>query len=292
MHPLGSPFASSVGLMLTVAGHAYGWPVAEGGSQAITNALASLLTDLGGTITTGTLITELPRADIVLLDVSPAAAADLLGSRLPSRVRRAYRRYRYGPPVFKLDLAVEGGIPWANEDCARAGTIHLGGTLEEIAATEAEIAKGRMPERPFVLIGQQFLADPSRSAGDLHPVWAYAHVPVGYDGDATDAIVGQLERFAPGVSQRIRARHPRSPAQLATYNANYIGGDIATGASDPRQLLLRPRAAIDPYSTGVKGVYLCSAATPPGAGVHGMCGYHAARSALGRRPWSPSRAIA
>jgi phytoene dehydrogenase-like protein len=284
MHPLRSPFSASVGLMLTVAGHAYGWPVAEGGSQAITSALASLLRKLGGAITTGTEITELPTADIVLLDVSPTAAADLVGSRLPPRVFRAYRRYRYGPAIFKLDLAVEGGIPWQNEDCARSGTVHLGGTLEEIAATEAEIAKGRMPERPFVLIGQQFLADPGRSAGDLHPVWAYAHVPVGYDGDATDAIVGQLERFAPGVSQKIRARHSRSPAQLATYNANYIGGDIATGANDLRQLLLRPRPAIDPYATGVKGVYLCSAATPPGAGVHGMCGYHAARSALAHRP--------
>jgi len=185
--------------------------------------------------------------------------------------------------VFKLDLAVEGGIPWQNPDCGRAGTVHLGATLEEIAETEVEISKGRMPERPFVLIGQQFLADPGRSAGDLHPVWAYAHVPAGYDGDATDAIVAQLERFAPGTSQRIRARHTRSPAQLAAYNANYIGGDIATGANDPRQLLLRPRPAVDPYRTGVKGVYLCSAATPPGAGVHGMCGYHAARSALADR---------
>jgi phytoene dehydrogenase-like protein len=283
MHPLSAPFSSSVGLMLAVAGHAYGWPVAEGGSRAISDALASLLRAHNGTIVTGTEITELPKADIVLLDVAPTAAAELLGSRLPPRVHRAYRRYRHGPAVFKLDLAVEGGIPWQNADCGRAGTVHLGGTLAEIAATEAEISKGRMPERPFVLIGQQFLADPGRSAGDLHPVWAYAHVPAGYDGDATDAIVGQLERFAPGTSQRIRARHTRSPAQLAAYNANYIGGDIATGANDLRQLLLRPRPAVDPYRTGVKGVYLCSAATPPGAGVHGMCGYHAARSALADR---------
>jgi phytoene dehydrogenase-like protein len=175
---------------------------------------------------------------------------------------------------------VEGGIPWANEACGRAGTVHLGGTLEELAAGEAEVIRGRMPASPFVLIGQQYLADPGRSAGDVHPVWAYAHVPAGYDGDATDAILNQLERFAPGVRARIRAQRSRSPKELAEYNPNYIGGDIATGSNDPRQLLLRPRAAVDPYATGVPGVYLCSAATPPGAGVHGMCGHHAARSAL------------
>jgi phytoene dehydrogenase-like protein len=280
LRPLTAPFSASIGLMLTAAGHAHGWPVAEGGSQAISNALAGYLSTLGGSVETGVRVTELPKADLVLLDVAPGAAADIVGERLPARVARAYRRYRHGPGAFKLDLAVEGGIPWTNEACGRAGTVHQGGTLEEVAAGEAEVVRGRMPASPFVLIGQQYLADPGRSAGDLHPVWAYAHVPAGYDGDATEAILSQLERFAPGVRARIRAQRARSPKELAEYNPNYIGGDIATGSNDPRQLLLRPRAAIDPYATGVPGVYLCSAATPPGAGVHGMCGHHAARAAL------------
>jgi phytoene dehydrogenase-like protein len=283
VQPLRGPFSASVGLMLTAAGHARGWPVAKGGSGAIASALASLLNSFGGTITTSTRVTSLDQltgADIVMLDVAPGAAAGILGDRLPARVARAYDRYRHGPGAFKLDLAVKGGIPWANEQCGRAGTVHLGGTLEEIAETEAEVAAGRLPERPFVLIGQQFLADPGRSDRDLHPVWSYAHVPAGFAGDATEAILAQLERFAPGVRGRIRAQRSKSTAELAAYNANYVGGDIATGANSLRQLLLRPRPAWNPYRTGVPGVYLCSAATPPGAGVHGMCGHHAARSAL------------
>jgi phytoene dehydrogenase-like protein len=282
IQPLGGPFSASAGLMLTAAGHAYGWPVAEGGSQAIARALASLLEALGGTITTGTTVDRVPHADIVMLDVAPLAAAEILGDRLPHRVSRAYKRYRHGPGAFKLDLAVEGGIPWSAEACSRAGTVHLGGTLEEIARVEAEVAAGRMPKRPFVLIGQQYLADPARSAGYVHPVWAYAHVPAAFDGDATEEMLGQLERFAPGVRERIRAKRTRSTRELAAYNPNYVGGDIATGANDMRQLLMRPRVALDPYRTGVPGVYLCSAATPPGAGVHGMCGHYAALSALAR----------
>jgi phytoene dehydrogenase-like protein len=283
LHPLTGPFSASVGLALTAAGHAYGWPVAEGGSRAITDALAARLRAHGGQIETGVLVEgydQLRGADIVMLDVSPAAAARILGDRLPRRVARAYRRYRHGPGAFKLDLAVEGGIPWRDEQCGRAGTVHLGGTLEEMVASEAAVAAGRLPDRPFVLIGQQYLADPSRSAGDLHPVWAYAHVPAGYDGDASEAILAQIERFAPGVRSRVRAQVSRGPSELAAYNANYVGGDIGTGRNDPRQLLLRPRFALNPYRTGVPGVYLCSAATPPGAGVHGMCGHLAARSAL------------
>ena len=283
IHPLRTPLSASVGLVLAAAGHAHGWPVARGGSQSIADALASLLRAYGGTVQTGVAVksyAEVSSADIVMLDVAPGSAARILGDRLPRRVARAYRRYRHGPGAFKLDLAVEGGIPWSDEVCRSAGTVHLGGTLEEVAHAEDEVAAGRMPRRPFVLIGQQYLADPSRSAGDLHPVWAYAHVPAGYGGDATEAILSQLERFAPGVRGRIRAKAARSTADLAAYNANYVGGDIATGANDPRQLLLRPRIALDPYRTGVAGVYLCSAATPPGAGVHGMCGFHAATSAL------------
>ncbi len=283
MHPLRGLFSASIGLVLTAAGHAYGWPVAEGGSGTIAAALASHLGSWGGTIETGVQVSTLDQLGspgIVLLDVSPGAAASILGGRLPGRIARAYRRYRHGPGVFKLDLAVEGGIPWTNEHCRQAGTVHLGGSLAEIAQTEDEVAAGRMPERPFVLVGQQYLADPTRSAGDLHPVWTYAHVPRGFTGDASDAILGQIERFAPGTRARIRAQVAKSPEALARYNANYVGGDIATGANDWRQLLLRPRLTLHPYRTGVPGVYLCSAATPPGAGVHGMCGHNAAQAAL------------
>jgi len=283
VHPLHSPLSASVGLTLTAAAHAHGWPVAEGGSQAISAALAGVLRELGGTIETGRPVTsldDLPRTRVVMLDVSPGAAADIVGDRLPSRTARAYRRYRHGPGAFKLDLAVEGGIPWTNEEVGRAGTVHLGGTLEEIARVEREVHAGRMPARPFVLLGQQYTADPGRSAGDLRPVWTYAHVPAGYDGDASEAIIGQIERFAPGVRDRIRATYVRSTVDMQDYNRNYVGGDIATGANDPIQVVLRPRPSLSPYSTGVPGIYLCSAATPPGAGVHGMCGYHAARAAL------------
>jgi phytoene dehydrogenase-like protein len=287
VHPLSSPLSASVGLVLTAAGHAHGWPVAEGGSQAISIALAGLLRELGGSIETGrpvTSLSDLPAARIVMLDVSPSAAADILGDRLPARIARAYRRFRYGPGAFKLDLAVEDGIPWANPDVGNAGTVHLGGTLEEIARAERDVHEGRLPERPFVLVGQQYTADPGRAAGTVRPVWTYAHVPAGYDGDASEAIIGQIERFAPGVRDRIRATFRRSATDLPGYNPNYVGGDIATGANDPIQVLLRPRVALAPYRTGVPGVYLCSAATPPGAGVHGMCGYNAARAVLRTRP--------
>ncbi len=281
--PLDRPTTASVGMMLVAAGHHVGWPVAEGGSRSVTDALASLLRHLGGTIHTGVTVrslAELPPHRIALLDVTPAAVLALAGDALPSRVRRAYRRYRHGPAAYKLDLAVEGGVPWGSDAARRAGTVHLGGTLEEIAAAEAAAHAGRMPEQPFVLVGQQYLADPTRSRGDIHPVWAYAHVPHGYDGDAREAVLGQLERFAPGVRDRILATHAAGPAELERGNPNYVGGDISTGASDPRQIVFRPRVALDPYATGIPGVYLCSAATPPGAGVHGLGGFHAARRAL------------
>jgi phytoene dehydrogenase-like protein len=206
----------------------------------------------------------------------------LAGDRLPRRTARAYRRYRYGPAAYKVDLAVQDGIPWINEACRRAGTVHLGGTFEEIAHAEAEVHAGRMPERPFILVGQQYLADPGRSSGGVHPIWLYAHVPHGYTGDATAAILDQLERFAPGSRDRIVGQAVARPADIERYNPNFVGGDISTGANDPVQVLLRPRIAIDPYRTGIPGVYVCSAATPPGAGVHGMCGANAAASALRR----------
>jgi len=213
-------------------------------------------------------------------DTTPTALAAIAGPRLPARTRRAYDRWRYGPAAHKVDLAVEGGVPWVADACRRAGTVHVGGTLEEIVAAEAAVWSGRMPERPFVLVAQQYLADPSRSVGDTHPVWAYAHVPHGYDGDATEAVLDQLDRFAPGVRERIVAMHVTPPAGLEAYNANYVAGDIGAGANDLRQLLVRPRLALDPYATGIPGVYLCSASTPPGAGVHGMAGHHAAVRAL------------
>jgi phytoene dehydrogenase-like protein len=274
--------SSSVGMALISACHAWGWPVARGGSRSITDALASVLREHGGTIETGVRVKSLVElaADVVALDLAPAAVADIAGDRLPGRIARAYRRYRYGPAAFKVDLAVEGGVPWTNVAARRAGTVHVGGSLEEIAVAERETNGGRMPERPFVLVAQQYLADPSRSVGGVHPVWSYAHVPNGYTGDATEAVLDQLERFAPGLRERIVGRFIRSPVAMRAYNANYIGGDIVTGANTPKQVLFRPRIALDPYATGIPGVYICSAATPPGGGVHGMNGYNAAQSAL------------
>ncbi|WP_433323767.1 phytoene desaturase family protein [Spirillospora sp. CA-294931] len=284
-HPLSAPMSAAIGLMMVASGHRHGWPVARGGSATITTAMASILTGLGGTIETGArvrTVADIPRAGAVLLDLTPKAAADLLGDRLPAHVRRAYRRYKPGPGAFKVDLAVEGGVPWTNDACRKAGTLHLGGTFEEVAAAERDMYRGRMPERPFVLVAQQYLADPGRSVGDVHPVYAYAHVPHGYPHDATEAVLAQMERFAPGLRERVVAVASRSTAAMESYNANYVGGDIITGANTALQLAMRPRVALDPYRTGIPGVYLCSAATPPGAGVHGMCGHNAALSALRR----------
>jgi phytoene dehydrogenase-like protein len=281
--PLTRPTTASVGLALALSAHKYGWPVARGGSRAITDALAAALLDRGGRIETGRPVTSLAEltADVIMLDLAPRGVLEVAGDRLPGRIARAYRRYRYGPAAYKVDLAVEGGIPWANEACRRAGTVQLGGTFEEIAAAEADVERGRLPERPFVLVGQQYLADPSRSAGDVHPIWTYAHVPNGYPhADAAEVVLRQLERFAPGVRGRIVGQAVRGPREIERYNPNFVGGDISAGANDAVQVLLRPRIALDPYRTGIPGVYICSGATPPGAGVHGMCGANAAASAL------------
>jgi len=270
-------------MMLIAAGHRYGWPVAKGGSRAITDALAAVLTDHAGKIETGVRVdslASLPASDITMLDLSPTAVAEIAGDLLPARVARAYRRWRYGPAAFKLDLAVEGGIPWRNGQCRKAGTVHLGGTFEEITVAERAVHAGAMPDRPFMLVGQQYLADPSRSSGDVHPIWTYAHVPHGYTGDATEAMLTQMERFAPGVRDRIVGQFVRTTRDMSTYNPNYVGGDIVTGSNDPLQVAFRPRIALNPYETGIPGVYICSAATPPGAGVHGMGGHNAALSAL------------
>jgi phytoene dehydrogenase-like protein len=282
-HRLDRPFTSAVGLMLLVAAHAEGWLVAEGGSQAIADALAADLAAHGGAIETGhrvTSVDQLPPHDVLMLDVSPSIAADILGDRLPARVARAYRRYRHGPAAFKVDFAVEQGVPWTAPECREAGTVHLGGDIDEVVAGELAVHRGEMPERPFVLIGQQYLADPGRSVGDVHPLWTYAHVPHGYTGDATEAIIAQIERFAPGFRERIVGMAVRSTTDMARYNPNYVGGDIIGGASSPMQVLFRPRVALDPYATGVPRTYLCSASTPPGAGAHGMCGANAAARAL------------
>jgi phytoene dehydrogenase-like protein len=283
--PFGQPMGSAVGMALVCAAHAFGWPVARGGSRAITDALAAFLLEHGGAIETGVRVrslSELPPAQAVMLDLSPQAVADIAGDRLPARVARAYRRYRHGPGSFKLDLAVEGGVPWTNEACRRAGTVHVAGSFEELAVAEGDINRGRMPERPFVLVAQQYLADPERSAGNVHPVWAYAHVPHGYDGDAEGAMIAQIERFAPGLRERVAASSTRSAPEIASANTNFVGGDIINGANTPIQVVIRPRLALDPYATGIPGIYICSAATPPGAGVHGICGYNAAQVALRR----------
>ncbi|MCZ7416060.1 MULTISPECIES: phytoene desaturase family protein [unclassified Streptomyces] len=281
--PLSELFSSAIGLGILTAGHAAGWAVAEGGSQAIARGLESALREHGGVVHTGERVTDaaqLPPADVTLLDLDPGQLVRLYGDRLPRRVRAAYRRFRRGPGAFKIDLAVEGGVPWTAEDARRAGTVHLGGPLAEVARAEREVVAGRMPERPFVLVGQQYLADPSRSVGDVHPVWAYAHVPHGYDGDATEAILQQIERFAPGARDRVVGLRVTRPADFAAANANFGGGDILTGAKTVPQLLLGARPALDPYGTGVPGVFLCSAATPPGPGAHGMSGAGAVASAL------------
>ena len=283
---LDRPGSSAAALMLISAGHRYGWPVAEGGSAAITSALASALRDAGGRIITGTTVSrwsDIADADIALLDVMPEAAREILGGRLPRRVDSAYRRHRRGPAAFKVDYVIDGAVGWRNPQCAKAGTVHLGGTADEIVTAENEVAAGRMPSAPFVLVGQQWVADPSRSAGltPAHrPLWAYAHVPQGFSGDATNAVTAQIERFAPGFRDRIVASVSSGPAELEQANANYLGGDIGGGANDVWHLLARPRLSPNPYATGVDGVYLCSSATPPGGGVHGMCGYGAANAAL------------
>lgn len=289
------PLSASVGLLLTTAGHRGGWPVAEGGSQAIADAMVAELESLGGVVRTGVDVTDLDRLadhvgaepDLVLLDTSPTAAVEIAGDRIASGVRRSLERYRYGPAAFKVDLALDGPIPWTNPDVRRAGTVHVGGTAAEVAHAEALVSRDVMPARPFVLVAQQHVVDPTRSQDGHVPIWAYAHVPHGWPGDATEMIVSQIERFAPGVRDRIVAPAARGTAELEAYNPNYVGGDIGTGANGITQLLLRPRPAVDPYRLG-EGLFLCSAATPPGAGVHGMCGFHAAESALRAVPTRPA----
>jgi phytoene dehydrogenase-like protein len=281
--PLDRRFTASFGLVLAAAAHASGWPVARGGSQSIVDALASYLQSLGGQIVTGSRVTsldELPAPDLVLLDLTPRQVCWIAGPRLPSRYQKALSRFRYGPAVFKIDLALDGPIPWTAADCRRAGTVHIGPTLEDIVASEAAIDRGEHSERPYVLVAQQSLFDETRAPAGKHTAWAYCHVPHGSKADMTEPILTQIERFAPGFRDRILACHVMSPAALEAYNENYVGGDIAGGSHGGLQLFFRPNRSLRPYVTPVKGLYICSSSTPPGAGVHGMCGYHAAQAAL------------
>jgi phytoene dehydrogenase-like protein len=285
--PLERVISGAAGVMFLLTAHVQDWPVAKGGSAAVTNALARYLETLGGRIETGVMVSslgDLPAARVCVFDTSPAQLAAIAGPVLPSGYVRGLRRYRYGPGVFKLDWALDGAIPWADPACLAASTVHIGGTLEEIAAGEAAVWRGRHPERPYVLLVQQSQFDRTRAPAGEHTGWAYCHVPAGSTVDMTDVVERQVERFAPGFRQRIIARHVMGPADLERFNANDVGGAITGGVADIVQLFARPTARIDPYSTPNQRVYLCSAATPPGGGVHGMCGYHAARSALRRMP--------
>lgn len=283
--PLERPLTASFGLLLGAAAHAVGWPVARGGSQAIADALASSLRSLGGEIVTGTRVSsidEVPPARAVLLDVTPRQVVDIAGHRLPAGYRRRLERFRYGPGVFKVDYALDGPVPWKAEGCTRAGTVHLGGTLAEIAASERAVARGEHPERPYVLVAQQSLFDATRAPEGKHTLWAYCHVPNSSTVDMTERVEAQIERFAPGFRDRVLARSVMSPAELERFNANHVGGDIAGGAHDGLQLFARPALRLVPYATPAEGIFICSSSTPPGAGVHGMCGYFAARAALRR----------
>jgi phytoene dehydrogenase-like protein len=281
--PLHRPPTAAFALVLLALGHVGGWPVARGGSQAISDAMASYLRSLGGEIRTGFEVRslgDLPAARALLFDVTPRQLVAICGDALPGRYTHALRRYRYGAGVFKVDYALSGPVPWTADACRRAGTVHLGGTLPEVAASEAAVVAGRHPERPFVLVGQQSLVDPGRAPEGKQTLWAYCHVPNGSRVDMTAAIEGQIERFAPGFRDVVLERAVRGPAALEAENPNYVGGDINGGAADLRQMIARPAARITPYTTPNPRVFLCSSSTPPGGGVHGMCGYHAARAAL------------
>jgi phytoene dehydrogenase-like protein len=283
MLPFNAWLTAAIGLIIIASGHAVGWPMARGGSQAIADALADHLRSLGGEIVCGqpvTTLEELPSARHYLFNTSPGSMVRIAGSRLPSSYASRLGRYRHGPGVFKMDWALDGPIPWAAAECAQAATVHLGGTFEEIAASEKSVWLGQSAERPYILLAQNSLFDDTRAPAGSHTVWAYCHVPNGSTFDMTERIEAQIERFAPGFRDRILARSTRGPADMERYNPNYVGGDINNGVQDWRQFWTRPVLRAVPYSTPNPSIYLCSSATPPGGGVHGMCGYHAARAIL------------
>lgn len=281
--PLGRPLTSAFGLMLAASAHVGGWPFAAGGSQSVADALAARLIELGGEIRTDTMVRnllELPSHRAVMFDTDPTQMASIAGNALPAGYRQRLRKFRHGPAAFKIDYALNAPVPWTNEACRRAGTVHVIGTFAELAAAEKAITAGQMPERPFVLAAQASLCDPTRAPAGRHTLWTYAHVPHGYSGDATEAIERQIERFAPGFRDTIAHRHVTAPKAMEEYNPNYVGGDIAGGAHTGLQLVFRPTIARRPYVTPNKSLFLCSASTPPGGGVHGMCGWHAAERVL------------
>ena len=283
MMPLDAPLSASFGLMFAVTTHVASWPIARGGSQRIADALVAKLGSLGGAVMTRTRvrdIRDLDTARAYLFDTTPRQLDRIAGARLSNGYRGRIARFRSGPGVFKLDYALDGPVPWRARDCLRAGTVHLGGTLDEIAESEEDVARGRAPEHPFVLVGQQSLFDRSRAPAGKETLWAYCHVPNGSAVDMTGRIEAQLERFAPGFHDRVLARSAMGPAAIEEHNENYLGGDIGGGESSALQLFGRPVLSFDPYATSARDIFLCSSSTPPGGGVHGMCGYHAARSAL------------
>jgi len=283
--PLNRLFTSAIGVLLQLSAHAVGWPVAEGGSQSIARALASVLKTLGGEIVCGRPVQameELPSARVYLFDTSPSVLARIAGGRLPLGYRRRLDAYRHGPGIFKIDYALSSAVPWTNEACRKAGTVHVGGTLGEIAESERDAFAGRHNERPFVLVCQQSLADSSRAPDGRHTLWAYCHVPSHSTVDMEPRITAQIERFAPGFRDTILARHTMNCRQVEAYNMNYIGGDIVGGVNDFGQLITRPVARMNPYTTPNPAIFICSASTPPGGGVHGMCGYNAATAVLRR----------
>jgi phytoene dehydrogenase-like protein len=281
--PLERSPSAAAGLVLCMMGHVVGWPLARGGSQQIANALAAYLGSLGGEIVTGREvknIDDLPASRAVLCDVTPRQLLSIAGHRLSDGYKRSLQRFRYGPGVFKIDYALDGPIPWKAQECLRAATVHVGGTLEEVAAAERQVWQGVTPEKPFVLLAQQSLFDPTRAPAGKQTVWAYCHVPNGSTVDMTERIEAQIERFAPGFRERILARHSINAVEFEHYNANYVGGDINGGIQDLWQLFTRPAIRPVPYTTPARNIFICSSSTPPGGGVHGLCGYFAAQAAL------------
>jgi phytoene dehydrogenase-like protein len=282
---LEAPFTASFALVLGGAAHAVGWPVARGGSQAIADSLASYLRSLGGEIVCNTRVaklSELPDHDVALFDTTPRQVARIAGGSLTDDYLSRLETFRYGNGVYKIDYALDGPIPWRAAECRRAGTVHIGGTLDEIVSSEDDVGRGRVPERPYMIVAQQSIVDPTRAPAGKHTGWAYCHVPHGCTVDMTSRIEAQIERFAPGFRDIVLARHKTGPTELQAYNENYIGGDIGAGAYDGLQMFVRPTARIRPYETSNPRIFICSASTPPGAGVHGMCGYFAAKAALRR----------
>ena len=281
--PLDRRPSAAFGIVLGLLAHSVGWPMSRGGSQQISNALAAHFKSLGGVIQTNTWVKsldQLPPARAYLFDITPRQLIEIAGSRMPSSYKRKLNHYRYGPGVFKVDYALSAPIPWRAPECVRAGTIHIGGTFAEIARAEREVWEGKLPEQPFVLVAQPTLFDQTRSPAGKHIAWAYCHVPNGSTADASRLIEAQIERFAPGFCDCILARSTRNCAELERGNPNYIGGDINGGAATLWQLIARPTLSFNPYATAIPGVFLCSSSTPPGGGVHGMCGFHAANAAL------------